>query len=92
MVDALSKQQQDCPVHLKKGVEIDNSYIQPNYGYGFQYASVPGCPKAISGRPWLYYGSPTRCYLAGIQGPCSSHQTLQWRRGSSFGVCQNRRM
>ncbi|CAL8091325.1 unnamed protein product [Orchesella dallaii] len=69
------------------GEEIDNRYIEPNYGFGYASVSVPGCPKSIEGNPWLYYGQPPRCFLAGIQGPCFQNQHLEPQRQTPYGIC-----
>lgn len=52
-----------------------------------QRTSVPGCPKSIDKIPWIYYGEPPRCYLAGHHGPCSLGQKLLVKKGSPFGIC-----
>ncbi len=49
--------------------------------------SVPGCPKSIDGIPWIYYGTPPRCFLAGHYGPCPVGQKLLAVHGTPFGIC-----
>ncbi|CAL8142715.1 unnamed protein product [Orchesella dallaii] len=71
---------------IRRGVPIDNRYIQPNYGYDFQHVSAPGCPKSSGGSPWLYYGN--RCYLTETRGPCKFYEIFKWQRSSSSGVCR----
>jgi len=71
------------------GVLIDfaynESHIRTNLSEGL--SSVPGCPKSDEGYPWVYYGSPPKCYLAGQQGPCDLDQTIFVKDGSPFGYC-----
>ncbi len=49
--------------------------------------SAPGCPKSIDGFPWVYYGTPPRCYLAGHHGPCELRQKLLVKENSRDGFC-----
>ncbi|CAL8091413.1 unnamed protein product [Orchesella dallaii] len=71
------------------GVPIDYSYneshVRSDSSDGF--SSVPGCPKSDGGYPWVHYGTPPKCYLAGQQGPCDGNQTLFVKTGSTFGFC-----
>lgn len=76
----------------------DLSLLYGNQGVSVKFAynettnsnkltSVPGCPKSIDGIPWIYYGDPPRCFLAGQYGPCPLGQKLLVMEGSPFGVC-----
>ncbi|CAL8091428.1 unnamed protein product [Orchesella dallaii] len=72
------------------GAPIDFSYnesqVRSDSSDGL--SSVPGCPKSDEGYPWVYFGSPPKCYLAEEQGPCGDwNQKLFVKSGSTFGFC-----
>lgn len=72
------------------GVPVDFSYNQSAInGVLLErgMTSAPGCPKSVAGYPWVYYGSPTKCYLAGEKGPCDPDQKLLVEYGSFYGFC-----
>ncbi|ODN00310.1 hypothetical protein Ocin01_06371 [Orchesella cincta] len=73
-------------VESPNGVPVDFSYNETNAEPG-SLKSVPGCPKSIDGYPWVYFGNPPRCYLAGTRGPCDIGRYLSLELGSPFGVC-----
>lgn len=68
------------------GVPIDFSYNET--AQSGVLTSSPGCPKSIEGHPWIYYGDPARCFLAGFQGPCTdTNRVLLVERYSLVGIC-----
>ncbi|CAL8091417.1 unnamed protein product [Orchesella dallaii] len=72
------------------GAPIDFSYNESHVGPDSSdgLSSVPGCPKSDEGYPWVYFGSPPKCYLAGEHGPCDDwNQKLFVKSGSTFGFC-----
>ncbi|CAL8091432.1 unnamed protein product [Orchesella dallaii] len=72
---------------LLNGVPIDYSYNESYPDSSDSFYSVPGCPKSDVGYPWVYFGSPPKCYLAGTQGPCDGNQKLFVKSDSEFGFC-----
>lgn len=69
------------------GVPVDYSYNETTASTDKHFGSVPGCPQSIEGFPWVYYGNPPRCFLAGHHGPCSFGQKLFIQPGSLSGIC-----
>lgn len=40
------------------------------------------------GYPWVKFGTPARCYLAGFQGPCPLYMKLFYNQTApEFGYC-----
>ncbi|CAL8132992.1 unnamed protein product [Orchesella dallaii] len=72
---------------LIHGVPIDFSYNEGSTSSNSNLKSVPGCPKSDEGYPWVYYGSPKKCYLAGEQGPCMPDQSIFVTSRSAWGFC-----
>lgn len=91
----------DADTTLKERIVTDISYVYDGVLVDYRYnesdtkfipkegglLSVPGCPKSVEGYPWVYYGSPKKCYLAGEQGPCPQDQKLFIKAGSPYGFC-----
>ncbi|ODN00308.1 hypothetical protein Ocin01_06373 [Orchesella cincta] len=51
---------------------------------------LPVCPQKYVDEyeyPYVVYGKPSQCYVAGRQGPCSSGSVLFAKPRSHFGVC-----
>lgn len=74
------------------GVTLDYSYRECGsrtlWGPGSDgLCSVPGCPKSDEGIPWIYYGIPPKCYLAGERGPCELNERLKIVKESPYGIC-----
>ncbi|CAL8091420.1 unnamed protein product [Orchesella dallaii] len=69
------------------GAPIDYSYNESYPESSDSFSSVPGCPKSDEGYPWVYFGSPPKCYLTGEQGPCDSFDKLFVKSDSEFGFC-----
>ncbi|CAL8091389.1 unnamed protein product [Orchesella dallaii] len=77
---------------VRNGVKIDYSYNESVTIVDLStsregLASVPGCPKSDEGYPWVYFGSPPKCYLTGQRGPCEGDQSLFIKKGTPFGFC-----
>lgn len=88
---SLSKQNERIVTDLrviydKRGVDLDYRYNETHYNSN-GLSSVPGCPKSISGLPWIYYGNPKKCYLAHFTGPCSKGEMLLTHEESPYGFC-----
>ncbi|CAL8091397.1 unnamed protein product [Orchesella dallaii] len=72
------------------GVPIDLRYNQSSHKHSIppgNLPSVPGCPKSDEGYPWVYYGSPPKCYLAGQRGPCDIDERIFIQYQSPCGIC-----
>ncbi|ODN00315.1 hypothetical protein Ocin01_06367 [Orchesella cincta] len=69
------------------GVPIDYSYNESDTIPPAGLISVPGCPKSDEGYPWLYFGSPPKCFLTGQRGPCPADQSLFVELRTPFGFC-----
>ncbi|CAL8128275.1 unnamed protein product [Orchesella dallaii] len=76
-------------IYSSQGIPIDYGYNETKIEKE-ELASAPGCPKSIEGFPWVYYGNPPKCYLTGLQSPCSKNQLLfleEIESESNTGVC-----
>ncbi|CAL8091409.1 unnamed protein product [Orchesella dallaii] len=73
---------------VENGVPIDFNYNETSSSSSpGALSSVPGCPRSDEGYPWVYHGSPPRCYLAGQRGPCDVDRSIFITDGSPFGFC-----
>lgn len=72
-------------IYGNQGVPVKFCYNETSVSQ--DVTSVPGCPKSINGIPWIYYGKPPRCFLAGHHGPCPIGQKLLAVHGTPFGIC-----
>lgn len=43
--------------------------------------------RSHEGRPWVYYGSPPKCFLVGFRGPCHHGKRIFSVSHSKYGVC-----
>lgn len=73
-------------IYEKRGVDLDYRYNE-THSNSNGLSSVPGCPKSISGLPWIYFGNPKTCYLAHFTGPCCKGEVLITQYGSPYGIC-----
>ncbi|XP_021968395.1 uncharacterized protein LOC110863404 [Folsomia candida] len=74
---------------LGEGIEVDKSFIQIRSNEPGILSSSPGCPSPTDGYPWVKFGTPTRCYLTGFQGPCPLYMKMLYNQNSpEFGYCQ----
>ncbi|CAL8091393.1 unnamed protein product [Orchesella dallaii] len=69
------------------GAPLDYRYNESDSNSLGNPVSSPGCPKSDEGYPWVYYGSPPKCFLAGQQGPCEEDQSLFVKSDSPDGFC-----
>ncbi|CAL8091340.1 unnamed protein product [Orchesella dallaii] len=73
-------------IESPNGVPVDFNYNETIREPGF-LTSAPGCPKSIDRYPWVYFGNPPRCHLAGYSGPCGDDRYLFIEQSYPFGVC-----
>ncbi|CAL8134998.1 unnamed protein product [Orchesella dallaii] len=81
---------------LRKGVQpsVLGNPIEDDEAFATVYdgpedpSTAPGCPARTFQLPWIYYGNPERCYLAGHRGPCNSRMTMFVRQNEPIrGMC-----